>query len=96
MIPHRVGIPAFAETLFWLPAHGALVSGDLLLGDGDGGVRVAPASWFSANDEERSWYREGLPRDVAPLLDLPIERVLVSHGEPVLSGGRDALAAALR
>ena len=30
-----------------------------------------------------------------PLLELPIERVLVSHGEPVLSGGRDALAEAL-
>jgi hypothetical protein len=28
------------------------------------------------------------------LLDLPIERVLVSHGEPVLSGALDALRAA--
>jgi hypothetical protein len=63
--------------------------------DGKGGVRVAPASWFSANDEERAWYREGLRRDVAPLLALPIERVLVSHGEPVLAGGSDALARAL-
>ena len=31
-----------------------------------------------------------------PLLELPIERVVVSHGEPVLAGGRDALAEALR
>jgi hypothetical protein len=30
-----------------------------------------------------------------PLLDLPIEMVLVSHGEPVLSDGRHALARAL-
>jgi hypothetical protein len=29
------------------------------------------------------------------LLDLPIERVLVSHGEPVLSDGRRHIAAAL-
>jgi hypothetical protein len=31
-----------------------------------------------------------------PLLELPIERILVSHGEPVLTGGRDALARALQ
>jgi hypothetical protein len=30
-----------------------------------------------------------------PLLELEIERVLVSHGEPVLSDGRRALEAAL-
>jgi hypothetical protein len=30
-----------------------------------------------------------------PLLDLPIESVLVSHGEPVLTDGRAALADAL-
>jgi glyoxylase-like metal-dependent hydrolase (beta-lactamase superfamily II) len=29
------------------------------------------------------------------LLDLPVERVLPGHGAPVLSGGREALAAAL-
>ena len=32
---------------------------------------------------------------LAPLLDLPIERVLTSHGEPVLAGGHDALRHAL-
>jgi hypothetical protein len=31
-----------------------------------------------------------------PLLDLPIELILVSHGEPVLAGGREALARALQ
>jgi hypothetical protein len=30
-----------------------------------------------------------------PLLDLPVELVLVSHGEPVLTNGRDALSDAL-
>jgi hypothetical protein len=30
-----------------------------------------------------------------PLLDLPVERVLVSHGEPVLDGAREALAHAI-
>jgi hypothetical protein len=91
----RVGIAGFAETLYWLPRHAALVSGDLLLGDGEGGVRVAPASWFDGSDAERAWYAEQMPQDVRALAELPVERVLVSHGEPVLSGGREALAAAV-
>jgi hypothetical protein len=36
-----------------------------------------------------------LRKALRPLLELPIEMVLVSHGEPVLSGGREALAKAL-
>jgi hypothetical protein len=36
-----------------------------------------------------------VPDALRPLLDLPIELVLVSHGEPVFSGGRDALERAL-
>jgi hypothetical protein len=35
--------------------------------------------------------REGLRSLLEPLLELPIERVLVSHGEPVLSDGASAL-----
>ena len=34
-------------------------------------------------------------RELEPVLDLPIELVLVSHGEPVFAGGREALARAL-
>ncbi len=30
-----------------------------------------------------------------PFLELPAEQVLVSHGEPVVAGGRQALAAVL-
>ena len=37
-----------------------------------------------------------LAKALRPLLDLEIERVLVSHGEPVLRRGREALEAALR
>jgi hypothetical protein len=31
-----------------------------------------------------------------PLLDLPVQRVLVSHGRPVLRGGKRALEQVLR
>ena len=33
---------------------------------------------------------------LSPLLELPVERVLVSHGEPVLQGARKALDSAVR
>jgi glyoxylase-like metal-dependent hydrolase (beta-lactamase superfamily II) len=91
----QIGTPAFAEGLVWLRGHRTLVSGDVLLGDGRGGVRLAPASWFEGNEEARRWYEERARDEIGALLQLPIERILVSHGEPVESGGRDVLAAAL-
>jgi hypothetical protein len=36
-----------------------------------------------------------LRASLRPLLDLPVERVLVSHGTPVLADARRALARAL-
>jgi hypothetical protein len=39
--------------------------------------------------------RDGLRAALRPLLELPVESVLVSHGEPVLENGRDAIARAL-
>jgi hypothetical protein len=81
------------ETLFWLPDVRTLVPGDRLLGDEAGGVRVCPDSWLG-------YLKPGLTGaelrvTLQPLLDLPVERVLTSHGEPVLSRGREALARAL-
>jgi hypothetical protein len=38
---------------------------------------------------------DGLRAALRPALDLPVEMVLVSHGEPVLRGGRRVLARAL-
>jgi hypothetical protein len=79
------------ETLFWLPAVATIVAGDRLIGDDRGGVRVCPQSWL--NDVRAN--RAGVAGLLWPLLELPIERVLVSHGEPVLSGGHAALARAI-
>jgi hypothetical protein len=80
------------ETMVWIPEHAALVPGDRILG-GDGGLRLCPDSWlrYLPTGMTGAELREAL----RPLLDLPIELVLVSHGEPVLSGGRDALDQAL-
>ncbi len=84
------GIEAFrsarrTEVVFWIPAHQALVPGDVLLGDGAGGVRMCPESWLP----EKTGHRE-LAESLRPLLELPVRRILVSHGEPVLENGRDA------
>ncbi len=76
-----------AETMFWLPEHRTLVPGDRILGTPEGGLRLCPESWLYWVRVDRDELRELL----MPLLDLPVERVLVSHGEPVLSGGLEAL-----
>ena len=78
------------EVLYWLPAHRALFAGDSLLGAHGGGIRLCPPSWF----REAADY-EPFRRSLRPLLELPIELVLLTHGEPVLENGRDALARAL-
>ena len=89
------GIEAFrtarsTEVVYWIPQHAALVPGDVLLGADGGGVRMCPESWLPG----KTGHAE-LAESLRPLLDLPLERILVSHGEPVLTRGRAALAAAL-
>ncbi len=79
------------EIVFWLPEAGALVPGDSLLGTGEGGLEVCPESWL----EDVEVDRRGLAALLAALLELPLERVVVSHGDPVLQGGRRALALAV-
>jgi hypothetical protein len=90
-----VVIQGAGETMVWLPKVRALIPGDRLLGDDErGGVRLCPDSWlrYLPSAMRQKELREAL----RPLLDLPVELVLVSHGEPVLEGGREAIAKALK
>jgi hypothetical protein len=82
------------ETIFWLAEHRALVPGDRIIGAQRGRLRLCPESWLRYLPSGITL--AGLAEALRPLLDLDIERVLVSHGEPVLGGGREALEAALR
>ena len=41
------------------------------------------------------WYRDRLLPTLRPLLDLDVERVLVTHGPAVAEGGHQKLQAAL-
>jgi glyoxylase-like metal-dependent hydrolase (beta-lactamase superfamily II) len=78
------------EVVYWIPERRAVVAGDVLLGAPGGGVRMCPRSWLPA-----SVTLERLAASLRPLLELPVTRVLVSHGEPVLRNGRAALERAL-
>jgi glyoxylase-like metal-dependent hydrolase (beta-lactamase superfamily II) len=80
-----------AEVVFWIPEHGSVVPGDVLLGTDDGGLRLCPPTWLP----EKATV-EKVAESLRPLLDLPVERVLVSHGQPVLENAKDALATALQ
>jgi hypothetical protein len=88
-----VVIQGAGETMVWLPKVRALIPGDRLLGNDAGGVRLCPDSWlrYLPSGMRQAELREAL----RPLLELPVELVLVSHGGPVLENGREAIAAAL-
>jgi glyoxylase-like metal-dependent hydrolase (beta-lactamase superfamily II) len=60
------------ETPLWIPEHRTLVFADALTAP-DGELRVWNASWYE---------KRALPA-LRELLELPFERVIVSHGEPV-------------
>jgi hypothetical protein len=83
------------EVVFWLPRQKAVAVGDVLLGAGakphatSDPLRLCPERWLGKATHD------DLRKSLAPLLDLPVERVLVSHGEPVLRGGGRALATVL-
>jgi hypothetical protein len=87
-----IGRPRRQETPLYLPSHRALVFGDAVA-EVDGELRV----WATDRVDERRarWYHERFNPTLEPLFELDFDRVLVTHGQPVLSDGRGALRAAL-
>jgi glyoxylase-like metal-dependent hydrolase (beta-lactamase superfamily II) len=90
------GIQAFQtaranEVVFWLPEQRAVVVGDVLLGAGARprptreALRLCPERWLGKKTHD------DLRESLRPLPELPVERVLPGHGEPVLAGGKGAL-----
>jgi predicted enzyme related to lactoylglutathione lyase/glyoxylase-like metal-dependent hydrolase (beta-lactamase superfamily II) len=86
VLAYPAGDPNAGEVLYYLPAHRALFAGDTIVGEGDGQLRLG---WIDAGVRER------LVAALRPLLDLPLEMVLVSHGRSALEDARTALARAL-
>jgi hypothetical protein len=75
-----------------LPSHRALAFGDSVL-EVDGELRVWPRQ--RDLDRGRTWYEQRFLPTLEALTGLDCERVLVTHGEPVLRDGARELSAAL-
>ena len=88
-----IGRPVRAERPLWLPSHAAVAFGDAIVTTPEGELRI----WAQQEIDEkrRHFYRERFAPTFAPLLELPIRRVLVTHGVPVLEDGAAALRGAL-
>jgi hypothetical protein len=84
---HPVGKPRRHEMPIWLPSHAALVFGDTVVEDG-GKLHV----W----DDRPDFVREKFAPTLEPLVGLGADRVLVTHGQPVLADGAAELGRALR
>jgi glyoxylase-like metal-dependent hydrolase (beta-lactamase superfamily II) len=61
------------DMVLWVPSRGAVVAGDTLVDFGDGLKIHEP--WLSTP-------REDVVAQLRPLLDLPVEHVLATHGGP--------------
>ena len=81
--------PVAAEVVYWLPNARAVVAGDVLLGTDDG-IVLCPSSWLEGRGSLAR-----LASELSPLLELPVELVLTSHGPPALADGHVALGRAL-
>jgi len=99
-VPGPAGVTAFAigrpvrgERPLWLPSHRALAFGDAVVTTPDGDLRL----WAQQrlDDRRRRWYRDTFAPTLGALLELPAERVLVTHGAPVLENGAAALREAV-
>jgi len=90
---HAIGRPRRFERPVHLPSHRALAFGDAIV-EVDGELRM----WCQRplDDDRVAWYRDVFAPTLEPLLDLDVDRVLVTHGEPILHEGRAALETALR
>jgi hypothetical protein len=78
--------PAFflpEERTLWLRSHRALVAGDSLPAAG-----AVPDAWLDVPREEYN-------AKLRPLLDLPLELLLPTHGDPIVDNAHEHLARAL-
>jgi len=88
--PQVTAQPGFfpGERTLWLPGHNALVAGDCLPNGG-----AMPDAWLESEWAKAT--REEYNARLSPLLDLPVELLLATHGDPVLDDAQGALRRAI-
>jgi hypothetical protein len=89
---HAIGRPRRQETPLYIPSQRALAFGDAVVEVG-GELRVW--STGKVDDRRARWHRDRFNPTLEPLLELDFDRVLVTHGRPVLADGHAQLRAAL-
>lgn len=88
--PQRIGSPPRGELPLFFPKARALVFADTIVEHH--GLRLWEQRELT--EKRREWNMTRLIPTLEPLLELDFDRVLVTHGNPILRGGRKALAAA--
>jgi hypothetical protein len=76
------------QSAFFIRPHQALVVAEIFAGDGKGGLELCPSPALID--------RTALDRSLQSLLELPVERVLVSHGDPVLESAYQKMEDAVK
>jgi glyoxylase-like metal-dependent hydrolase (beta-lactamase superfamily II) len=88
IVVHEVDAICPDETALYIPAYRALACADGVVRSG-GGLQFVPD--FLMDEPEAT--KQGLRDAYRMLLELEFDLLLLAHGEPVASGGRDALRA---
>jgi glyoxylase-like metal-dependent hydrolase (beta-lactamase superfamily II) len=87
-----IGRPVRGERPLWLPSHRAIAFGDAVVTTPRGDLRV----WAQERpDERRVRCTTSFNPTLEPLVALKPQRILTTHGAPVLAGGSAALRGAL-
>jgi hypothetical protein len=88
-----IGNPRRSERPIWFPSHKALAFGDALVANPEGELRV----WVQdpVDEKLRRFYRERFVPTLDPLLELPVEHVLVTHGDSIVGNGAEVLREAV-
>lgn len=90
VIVHEVDAICPDETALYIPSHSALACADGVVRDSpDDRLSFVPD--FLMDDPERT--KQGLRDAYGRLLELDFETLLLAHGDPIVSGGKDALRA---
>ena len=88
-----IGRPRRNELPLHLPSHDAIAFGDALVTTPAGDLRIWHHEPVDAG--RRRFYAERFAPTLEPLIALDPQRILVTHGAPILERGREALEAAI-